>query len=191
MPAIPPDDASQSDHEQTATDIVRWWHAVRADWFSHRPQFDLWFRARYLDLHHAAAAGALDAWAETADGALALLILLDQFPRNTFRHTAGMYATDAQARRIARQAIEMEFDLQVDPELRLFFYLPFAHSENMADQQLSVALNRRLGRPWLDHAKTHAAIIRRFGRFPHRNALLGRSMTAQEQAFLDQGGFAG
>lgn len=126
---------------------------------------------------------------------LASLILLDQFPRNVFRSTARMYATDAQARAVAWAAIGAGLDAQVDPALRLFFYLPFAHSEDPADQRLSVTLNRRLGPPWLDHALGHAlghqAIVERFGRFPHRNTLLGRSTTAAEQSFLDQGGFAG
>lgn len=102
-----------------------------------------------------------------------------------------MYATDADARHIARKAIDAELDRQVEPELRLFFCLPFAHSENLEDQRLSVDLNRQLGHPWIDHALEHASIIQRFGRFPHRNGLLGRRTTDAEQAFLDQGGFAG
>ncbi|EZN46060.1 hypothetical protein AJ75_05210 [Pseudomonas aeruginosa BWH035] len=102
-----------------------------------------------------------------------------------------MYATDFLARNVARAAVNAGLDAQVDPALRLFFYLPFAHSEDPADQRLSVMLNRRLGQPWLDHALGHQAIVERFGRFPHRNILLGRSTTAAEQAFLDQGGFAG
>lgn len=102
-----------------------------------------------------------------------------------------MYATDESARNIARKAVQAGFDTEVDASLRLFFYLPFAHAENLADQRLSVTLNRRLGRPWLDHALGHKAIIERFGRFPHRNALLGRQTTPGEQAFLDGGGFAG
>jgi len=102
-----------------------------------------------------------------------------------------MYATDAQARAVARAAVDAGLDAQVDPALRLFFYLPFAHSEDPDDQRLSVMLNRRLGQPWLDHALGHQTIVERFGRFPHRNILLGRPTTAAEQSFLDQGGFAG
>ncbi|OVZ55598.1 hypothetical protein CDO44_22525 [Pigmentiphaga sp. NML080357] len=175
-----------------ARDVVRFWRdAGMAGWFGQSPAFDRAFRERFLDLHEAAARGECDDWAATAEGALALLILLDQFPRNAFRGTARMYGTDAQARRIARLAVDRGLDGQVESALRLFFYLPFAHSEDLADQRLSVRLNRRLGHPWVDHAQGHADIIERFGRFPHRNPLLGRRMTPQEQAFLDQGGFAG
>lgn len=175
----------------TAAEVVRWWSAARGDWFSHDPAFDARFRKRFLAAHERAAAGELDGWARSAEGALALLILLDQFPRNAFRGTARMYATDAQARAVARAAVDAGLDARIEPALRLFFCLPFAHSEDRGDQRLSVALNRRLGRPWLDHALGHQAIIERFGRFPHRNPLLGRRTTAAEQAFLDQGGFAG
>ena len=142
-------------------------------------------------MHHCAAIGELEGWASNAEGALALLILLDQFPRNAFRGTDRMYATDAQARAIAKAAVDAGLDVQVDPALRLFFYLPFAHSEDTDDRRLSVLLNQRLGQPWLDHALGHQAIVERFGRFPHRNILLGHSTTAEEQSFLDQGGFAG
>ncbi|ALY86965.1 DUF924 family protein [Pseudomonas aeruginosa] len=175
----------------TASQVVQWWSAAQRDWFSHAPDFDRRFRARFLRAHHRAAAGELNHWSSTAEGALALLVLLDQFPRNAFRGTAHMYATDFLARNVARAAVNAGLDAQVDPALRLFFYLPFAHSEDPADQRLSVMLNRRLGQPWLDHALGHQAIVERFGRFPHRNILLGRSTTAAEQAFLDQGGFAG
>ncbi len=171
--------------------VLRFWRAAQADWFSHDPGFDQRFRERFLALHLAALRGECQDWMADAEGALALLILLDQFPRNAFRGTARMYASDVQARRIARLAVDAGFDRHVAPGLRLFFYLPFAHSEDLADQRLSVSLNRRLGRPWAGHALGHARIIQRFGRFPHRNRLLGRRSSAEEQAFLDQGGFAG
>lgn len=172
--------------------VLRFWRdAGMAQWFGKSPAFDRELRGRFLGLHEAVGEGELVDWSDSAEGALALLILLDQFPRNAFRGTARMYATDEQAREIARRAVDMGLDEEVPAELRLFFYLPFAHAENMDDQRRSVELNRRLGQPWLDHARGHAAIIERFGRFPHRNPLLGRSMTAREQAFLDQGGFAG
>ncbi|WP_281687347.1 DUF924 family protein [Pseudomonas citronellolis] len=177
--------------ETTASEVVQWWSAAHRDWFSQDRDFDARFRARFLHAHLCAAAGELDDWAGSAEGALALLILLDQFPRNAFRGTARMYAADRQARVVARAAVDTGLDGEVDPALRLFFYLPFAHSEDPADQRLSVMLNRRLGQPWLDHALGHQAIVERFGRFPHRNILLGRSTTAAEQSFLDQGGFAG
>lgn len=171
--------------------VVDFWRASRADWFSQAPEFDLRFRKRFLRTHCAAVAGDFDCWTNAPEGALSLLILLDQFPRNAFRGTARMYASDARARAVARTAVDAGLDMQVELDLRLFFYLPFAHSENLNDQHLSVTLHRRIGQPWVGHALGHRAIIERFGRFPHRNILLGRSTTVMEQAFLDQGGFAG
>jgi uncharacterized protein (DUF924 family) len=102
-----------------------------------------------------------------------------------------MYATDPLARHYARQALDAGHMERVAPELRLFFCLPFAHSEGIADQDISVVLNAKLGRPWLSHAEGHRDIIRRFGRFPHRNPMLGRATTAQEADFLRNGGFGG
>lgn len=172
--------------------VVRFWRDAGADrWFSKSDAFDLAFGGRFLSLHEAAARGEFEGWAQSAEGALALLILLDQFPRNVFRGTARMYETDARAREVARQAVDNGLDQQVEKPLRVFFYLPFSHSERIEDQRRGVELNQRLGQPWLTHALGHADIIERFGRFPHRNPLLGRSTTAHEQAFLDAGGFAG
>ena len=126
------------------------------------------------------------------EGALALLILLDQFPRNMFRGAARAFATDPLARAIAAGALLKGFDAQVPPEMRGFFYLPFMHSEDLADQERCVALYQAAGdADGLKWAQEHADIIRRFGRFPHRNAVLGRASTPEEQAFLDSGGFAG
>ena len=119
------------------------------------------------------------------------MLLLDQFPRNAFRGTARMYATDEAAREAAASAIDAGHDRAVEQALRLFFYLPFGHSEDLADQERSVALAESLGEPSLSHAKGHRDIIRRFARFPHRNPILDRAMTPEEQAYLDAGGFAG
>jgi uncharacterized protein (DUF924 family) len=119
------------------------------------------------------------------------VVLADQFPRNAFRGTPRMYATDDLARTIADAAIARGHDLGVEDALRLFFYLPFAHSEQLADQERSVALCRSLRADDLRHAEGHRDIIRRFGRFPHRNPIVGRTMTAAEQDYLDRGGFAG
>jgi uncharacterized protein (DUF924 family) len=178
--------------ELSSDAVVEFWRETGPDrWFAKDPAFDAAFRARFSEAHRAAAQGALDGWASDARGALALLILLDQFPRNAFRGTPRMYATDAAARRVAEHALAAGFDRAIDPDLRLFFCLPFAHSETLADQDRSVALNRQLGEPYFTHALGHREIIRRFGRFPHRNALLGRTTTPEEQAFLDAGGFAG
>ncbi len=173
--------------------IVEFWAQAGRDenWFSKNPAFDAEFRERFLDAHEVTAAGANEEWLASPDGALALLILTDQFPRNAFRGTARMYATDTLARRYARTAIDAGYFLLVPPELRLFFALPFAHSEDAGDQNISVALNAALGEPYLTHAKRHRDIVRRFGRFPHRNEILGRVSTAEEVDFLAKGGFAG
>lgn len=173
-------------------DVIRFWRDAGPErWFAKDPVFDRLFREGFLRQHLAAAEHALDHWQALPDGALALVLLLDQFPRNAFRGTARVYATDPLARRVARRLLGLGHDTQVDPALRLFCYLPFAHSEDDTDQRLSVALNRQLGQPWLGHAEGHLRIIERFGRFPHRNALLGRDPTPEERTFLDQGGFAG
>jgi uncharacterized protein (DUF924 family) len=139
----------------------------------------------------AAARRDLDDWNQSPTGALALLILLDQFPRNAFRGTAHMYATDPLALHYARSATAQGHPDHVDQHLRIFFYLPFEHSENLADQDLSVALHASLAGEDRSYAERHRDIIRRFGRFPHRNTMLMRETTADEQAYLDNGGFAG
>ncbi|MFY9684373.1 MAG: DUF924 family protein [Pseudolabrys sp.] len=175
------------------TDVVSFWQKAGPDrWFKKNPHFDDEIRERFLATYKAAAAGQLSGWEHSADGALALLILLDQFPRNIFRGDARAFATDPLARAITAGAIVRGFDSQVSKELRNFFYLPFEHSEDLADQERCIALNRASGDAEnLKWAEIHADIIRRFGRFPHRNAALGRTTTPEEQAFLDSGGFAG
>lgn len=173
------------------SDVVQWWREAEADWFSHDADFDRRFSERFMVLHEAAARGELSSWANTAEGSLALLILLDQFPRNAFRGSARMYATDPQARDIARRAEAAGHAAQVEARLRPFFFLPFTHSEDLADHDLAVRLQTPQGGDALKFAKHHREIIQRFGRFPHRNALLGRATTPDEQAFLDGGGFKG
>jgi uncharacterized protein (DUF924 family) len=168
-----------------------WLDAGPAQWFAKQPEFDRTFRERFLAAHEAAARGELMDWMAWPQAALALIILLDQFPRNAFRGTRRMYWTDGLARELAGSAIEAGYDRQVQPELQLFFYLPWSHSEDLADQHRAVALCGRLRPSDLAHAEAHRDIIRRFGRFPHRNPILGRTMTAKEQRFLDEGGFAG
>lgn len=173
-------------------DVVGFWRAAGRDkWFNKDDAFDAAFRDRYLAQHIAAAARVLDGWLATPDGALALLILTDQLPRNAFRGTGHMYATDSLARHFARRALAAGQDEGFETEMRLFFYLPFGHSEELADQDLAVSLFERLGEPWLAHAEEHRRIIRRFGRFPHRNPMLGRETTDDEAAFLASGGFQG
>lgn len=168
-----------------------WRDAGPSRWFRKDAAFDEQFRDRFLTAHEAARRGELDDWAGDAHGALALLLLLDQFPRNAFRNTPRMFDSDAKARDIARQAVRAGFDTQVEADLRNFFYLPFMHSEQLADQDLGVELTRALGDEPLRYAIMHRDIIEKFGRFPHRNALLGRATTPDEQRFLDNGGFAG
>ena len=176
---------------EQAQAIVEFWRRSEAHWFRKSEAFDRTFRERFLNLHLAAARGELDGWGNTPAGSLALLILLDQFPRNAFRGTAHMYATDPLARRYARQAMALGHMEPVQKALRLFFCLPFAHSEDLADQDLSITLHAGLGPSHMPHAREHRDIVLRFGRFPHRNPLLLRETTAEEQAFLDAGGFAG
>jgi uncharacterized protein (DUF924 family) len=175
-----------------ATALIEFWREAGPErWFKKDAVFDATFRDRFLALHLRAAAGELDHWAGTAEGALALLILLDQFPRNAFRGTARMYATDARARSIAHAAIAQQLDGTVPQDLRGFMVLPLMHSEDPDDQALSVEKNSALGGESLRFALHHRDIIRRFGRFPHRNALLGRTSTAQELQFIAEGGFSG
>ncbi|MEP9395975.1 DUF924 family protein [Mesorhizobium sp. KR2-14] len=173
-------------------EVIHFWRKAGPErWFSKDDVFDSEFHGQFRELHFAAARRELDHWAEHADGSLALLILLDQFPRNCFRGTAHMYATDPLARYYATKAVEAGHDEQVDPELRVFMYLPFEHSENIADQYRSVELTLLLDESYMKYALEHRDIIQRFGRFPHRNPMLGRETTPEEQAFLDSGGFAG
>jgi uncharacterized protein (DUF924 family) len=172
--------------------IVAFWREAGPDrWFKKDAAFDDEIKRRFLATHEAAAAGRLTDWEQSAEGALALLILLDQFPRNMFRSEARAFATDPLARAVTSRAILNGFD-GAFPDMRGFFYLPFEHSENLADQERGLALYKAVGdEDGLKWAVLHADIIRRFGRFPHRNAVLGRVTTPDEQAFLDGGGFAG
>lgn len=177
----------------TPTDVLDFWReAGPKAWFAKKNAFDDAIRIRFEALHHAAARGELTAWENTASGVLALLILLDQFPRNLYRSSAHQFATDPLARSIASRAVARGFDQAFEKNLRGFFYLPFEHSEDPVDQARSIALYEAMGDPDLTKwAQLHADIITRFGRFPHRNACLGRESTAEEQAFLASGGFKG
>lgn len=188
---IAADDAGAAARYRPSDIIAFWSEAGPSRWFAKDDAFDHGFRDAFLVAHEAACRGELDDWQRTPGGALALILLLDQFPRNAFRGTARMYASDARALEIASTAIAAGRDRHTDADLRLFFYLPFAHSEQLADQERSVALCRGLDQKSLSHAEGHRDIVKRFGRFPHRNPILGRTMTAEEQRFLDEGGFAG
>ncbi len=172
----------------TADEIIDFWRAAGPDkWFSKDAAFDETCRRRFLATYEAAARGDLPEWELSPEGALALVILLDQLPRNMFRGTRRAYATDPAALLAAERAIERGFDQAVEPELRRFFYLPFMHAEDLSAQERSVALNEALGEEdSIKWARHHRDIIARFGRFPHRNAILGRESTAEEQAFLSE-----
>ncbi|WP_027166335.1 DUF924 family protein [Mesorhizobium sp. WSM3224] len=175
-----------------ALSITKFWRDAGEDaWFEKNDAFDTDFRRRFLELHYAAARRECDDWSAHAEGSLALMILLDQFPRNCFRGTGHMYATDPLARYFADKAIAAGQDLELEELVRVFLYLPFEHSELLADQERSMELTAANAAEYLKYAEEHLEIIRRFGRFPHRNRMLGRVTTVEEQAFLDGGGFSG
>ena len=176
-----------------AAQVLHVWREAGPDkWFAHDAAFDAHIRATFLPAYEAACAGQLAAWEASADGALALVIVLDQFPRNMFRGEPRAFAADAAARAVANRALKRGYDQDIATAERGFFFLPFTHSEDLADQERGVALYREAGdEDGLKWALIHADIIRRFGRFPHRNKILGRATTAEEQAFLDAGGFKG
>ncbi len=163
-------------------------------WYVAVPDVDARIARRFLDLWHQAKDGGLDDWCATAEGALAFLIVTDQFSRNMFRGDGKSFATDEQARGAARVAIARGFDLALPEPQRVFLYMPFEHSEALADQDWSVALmearmSGQDGAEFAHHARVHREVIRRFGRFPYRNAALGRETTEAEQAFLEAGGY--
>lgn len=172
-------------------EVVNFWRAAGPDkWFASDAGFDETCRARFLATYEAAARGDLAEWELSPDGALALLLLLDQLPRNMFRGTRRAYATDPAALLGAERAIERHFDKAVEPQLRRFFYLPFTHAEELAAQERAVTLTQALGEDdaaqWAQH---HRDIVARFGRFPHRNATLGRASTPDELQFLSTSEF--
>jgi uncharacterized protein (DUF924 family) len=169
-------------------DILDFWYApdMRSKWFASTPQLDAMIRERFESLWEAAVRGELDAWRSSPQGSLALAIILDQFPLNMFRGTAKSFSSEGQAIAVAKQAIAQGYDRQIDKAQLAFLYMPLMHSEDPADQDLSVELFAAAG---LDNnlrfAKHHRDIVRRFGRFPHRNAILGRASSAEELAYLE------
>ena len=174
------------------SDIVSFWrNAGYERWYGKDDAFDQELRDRFMGTWEAARDGKLSAWQDSDEGALALLIVLDQFPRNMFRNDPRAFSTDALARTIASRAIAEGRDQRIETGLRAFIYLPFEHSEDMADQERSIELFAPLGADSLKWAVLHADIIRKFGRFPHRNTVLGRTTTPEEAAFLKDGGFSG
>jgi uncharacterized protein (DUF924 family) len=176
----PPGDPERENHRQI--------------WFKSTPEYDATLRELFLADYERAASGALQSWEAAPESALALVLLLDQVPRNIFRGDPRTYATDPLARAVADRALSRLFDAELPPVWRKFFYMPFHHSEDLADQRRATRLaeglpddrapeerggNRRYGRPYPE-------VIERFGRFPHRNAILGRISTPEEMAFLEQ-----
>ncbi len=177
--------------QQVIEGILAFWFAdeTKERWYDSTPAFDELCCDRFGALVEKAASDELAAWEKTAEGALALCLLLDQMPRNIFRGTPRAFETDPKAVEVASSAIAKGFDQKLDPERRKFLYLPFMHSEVLAEQERSVALSLALNdEKTIEYAEDHADIIRRFGRFPHRNAIVGRESSAEELAFLQDGG---
>jgi uncharacterized protein (DUF924 family) len=163
----------------------------RKSWFAGEPEFDAEIRRLFLGDYERPARAEFDSWCDAAQSCLALTIVLDQFPRNMFRNDPRTYATDDTALATAEHAVRVGFDLQFPPVARAFLYLPFEHSENLEHQRRSVELTSALPHDsrtsaFLEHARAHKETIERFGRFPHRNAILGRESTPEELEFLRQ-----
>lgn len=171
----------------TPDEVLAFWFEElgRERWFEATPEVDQRVRERLGPLHEQAAAGEFDDWRATVPGALALCILLDQVPRNIHRGSEQAFATDEVARSVAQHALDLDLDQDLDPDGRLILYLPFMHSEDLVDQERCIALCEAAG---LDdpagYARSHAQLISRFGRFPHRNAALGRASTQEEEVWL-------
>ena len=160
----------------------------RKAWFRKSEPFDAEIRRRFLDTWEQAARGELERWQATPLASLALVVTLDQFPRNMFRGTARAFASDSLAFAVARETIAREFDRLLSPVERSFVYLPFEHAEDLAAQRRSLALFQALDGEQVEYARRHYEIIARYGRFPHRNLILGRPSTAEEIEFLKQPG---
>ncbi|RVU34695.1 DUF924 domain-containing protein [Hwanghaeella grinnelliae] len=167
--------------------VLRFWfeESTPQQWFEKNADFDRVIEERFGDLHQEASNGGHDDWAKSANGALALILVLDQFSRNLFRDDPRAFAQDGKALSLAREAISKGQDKEVSEERRVFFYVPFEHSEDLADQEESLPYFESLSNPeYLRYAIAHRDIIARFGRFPHRNDVMGRESTAEEIAFL-------
>lgn len=177
----------------TPKEVLDFWFAddpaqFRDAWFCADPTFDAECRARFGVVLDAARVGALEAWTDTPRGTLALVIVLDQFSRNIHRATPDAYAGDTRALALAREAVARGDDRHLGPMERIFLYLPFEHAESLAEQDVSVRLFEAIGGKAAEAARRHRDVIRRFGRFPHRNATLGRESTAAELAYLAEPG---
>lgn len=174
-------------NKKTSTELINFWFSerVRPLWFNSTLEFDAELREHYFPTYRAALSGELAHWADTAEGALALVICLDQLPLNMFRGQAKSFAGEALSRLIAEEAIERGFDQSLSNEQKAFLYMPYMHSENLTDQDRVLELFEQAGlMDNLRWAKHHREIVVRFGRFPHRNAILGRESTVEEVAWL-------
>ncbi|MBB3999356.1 DUF924 family protein [Aureimonas pseudogalii] len=181
-----------SDYSTDPQTIVDFWRDLGPEgWFVKDEALDDTIRQRFGDLHERAALGEFDAWAQDPNGSLALVLLLDQFPRNMFRGETRAFATDAAALSIAKAALARGDHYHVGEDVNQFFAMPLMHSEDLEDQEACVRWMEEIGEENVSFAVEHRDIVQRFGRFPHRNAILGRTSSAEETAFLDAGGFKG
>lgn len=175
-------------------DVLDFWFGAGPEkWFAKSDAFDAEIRRRFGEAHAQAAEGKLDGWAVDAQGSLALILVLDQFSRNLWRNDHRAFAQDQKALGLADEAVRRRYDVETPVTARKWFYMPYMHAEDLAAQERGLTyFAQRLDDPeTMKFAVEHADIIRRFGRFPHRNAVLGRETTPEEQSFLDAGGFAG
>ncbi|WP_062217931.1 DUF924 family protein [Aureimonas sp. D3] len=181
-----------SDYSIDPQTIVDFWRDLGSErWFARDDELDATIAQRFGDVYERAAAGELDGWAEEPNGALALVLILDQFPRNMFRGTPRAFETDAKALQLAKAALARGDHYHVGEDVNQFFALPLMHSENLEDQEACVRWMGEIGEENVPYAEEHRDIVARFGRFPHRNTILGRATTSEEQAFLEGGGFSG
>ena len=177
----------------TPGDVLDFWLSADPEkWFARDDAFDAAIRDRFLTLHGKAASGAIDEWAVIPEGTLALIIVLDQFSRNLYRNSPLAFATDEKALGLSQNLIAKQQDIEFPINVRLWIYMPFQHSEDLCMQERSIELFKTLDDPEnLKYALIHHDIIRKFGRFPHRNQVLGRTSRAEEIKFLAAGGFSG
>ena len=174
-------------NQETVTSVIKFWFAEETKplWFNSSPGFDAQLKERFLTTYQDAAQDNLEAWESTAEGALALVIILDQFPLNMFRGQKASFATEVKSREVAKRALTHHFDSQLSNEQKIFLYMPFMHSESLEDQDRSLALFKAAGlKDNLKFAQHHREIVKRFGRFPHRNQILGRESTQEEIDWL-------
>lgn len=177
----------------TPDDIIKFWKDAGTEkWFKRDEDFDQQIRSKFGEALSLAEQGKIDAWSDTAEGCLALILVLDQFSRNLYRDSPKAFANDEKATALARHGLASDYASRVDQEIAYFMFMPLMHSESIVDQHQSVALQHQYGGPGnLRAAREHLEIIRRFGRFPHRNRVLQRNTTPEERNYLDAGGFSG